>query len=101
MRVPFHQNCEKKLYTFFRQKNPYKCGNFGEKNVQSETEKSLEMGKAFILGRTLTGRPVARINLGEVRNPQNVDILDPNLGLFEPHPLTPIYKNPIFYALFC
>ena len=34
----------------------------------------------------LTSRPVARIDCGEVRDAQKVDLLDPKSGLFGPQP---------------
>ena len=39
-------------------------------------------------------RPVARINFGEMRDHQNVDLLNPKSGLFEPYPLNPPTKTP-------
>ena len=46
-------------------------------------------------------RPAARIDFGGggVQNPQNVDLLDPKSGLFEPHPLNPL-TNTLFFAHF-
>ena len=41
-------------------------------------------------------RPVARIEFGEVRDSKKVDLLDPESGLFGPHPppLNPPTKTP-------
>ena len=38
-------------------------------------------------------RPVARIESGEVRNPQKVNLLDQKSGLFERNPLNPPTKT--------
>ena len=42
-------------------------------------------------GSYLLTSPVARIKFGEVRDPQNVDLLDPKS---EPHPLNPPTNTP-------
>ena len=44
-------------------------------------------------------RPIARIHFGGLQNPQNVDLLDPKSGLFEPHPLDPLTNNPFLPIL--
>ena len=41
-----------------------------------------------------TSRPVARIDFGEVRDSQKVDLLDPKGRHFGPHPLNPPTKTP-------
>ena len=38
-------------------------------------------------------KAVARIDFGEVRDHQKVDLLGPKSGLFEPHPLCPSTKT--------
>ena len=55
---------------------------------------------AYIYHVNVRTPPPARINFGEVQDLQNVNLLDPKSGLFEPHPLIPPSKIS-FFGLFC